>query len=197
MSEGGALSGEAQSLLGICAFVVTFSGLRSLFWESGLLPRLATVLEQLHPTAAGSAFYTALLRGLLEVTDGCIAASSLGGESAFVLTAFLLSFGGISAICQAAAAFRQLPMSFGLLLFSRLANGCIAAALADLLYRYWLADVLVGAQVVQPVAQATATGIIGGLSLIGMGSILLLTLAMNGNSTKNRFHTGKTAGEMI
>ena len=191
------VSGAAQSLLGICAFVVTFSGLRSLFWESGLLPRLVTVLEQLHPTAAGSAFYTALLRGLLEVTDGCIAASSLGGESAFVLTAFLLSFGGISAICQAAAAFRQLPMSFGLLLFSRLANGCIAAALADLLYRYWLADVLVGAQVVQPVAQATATGIIGGLSLIGMGSILLLTLAMNGNSTKNRFHTGKTAGEMI
>ena len=63
--------------------------------------------------------------------------------------------------------------------------------------QHWLADALVGAQVVQPVAQATATGIIGGLSLIGMGSILLLTLAMNGNSTKNRFHTGKTAGEMI
>lgn len=79
--------GAAQSLIGICAFVVTFSGLRSLLWETGLLPRLVTALERLWPVSGGSAFYTALLRGLLEVTDGCIAASALGGEQAFVLTA--------------------------------------------------------------------------------------------------------------
>ncbi len=118
------VSGAAQSLIGICAFVVTFSGLRSLLWETGLLPRLVTALERLWPVSGGSAFYTALLRGLLEVTDGCIAASALGGEQAFVLTAFLLSFGGVSVICQAAAAFRRLPMSFGLLFFSRRGLHC-------------------------------------------------------------------------
>ena len=191
------VSGAAQSLIGICAFVVTFSGLRSLLWETGLLPRLVTALERLWPVSGGSAFYTALLRGLLEVTDGCIAASALGGEQAFVLTAFLLSFGGVSVICQAAAAFRRLPMSFGLLFFSRFAGGCIAAALASLLYQRCLADLLAGMQYTQPVAQATVAGIIGGLSLIGMGSILLLSMAMNGISTKKRFSTGKTVGEMI
>lgn len=191
------VSGAAQSLIGICAFVVTFSGLRSLLWETGLLPRLVTALERLWPVSGGSAFYTALLRGLLEVTDGCIAASALGGEQAFVLTAFLLSFGGVSVICQAAAAFHRLPMSFGLLFFSRFAGGCIAAALASLLYQRCLADLLAGMQYTQPVAQATVAGIIGGLSLIGMGSILLLSMAMNGISTKNRFSTGKTVGEMI
>ena len=102
------VSSAAQSLIGICAFVVTFSGLRSLLWETGLLPRLVTALERLWPVSGGSAFYTALLR-----------------------------------------------------------------------------------------AQATVAGIIGGLSLIGMGSILLLSMAMNGISTKNRFSTGKTVGEMI
>ena len=174
------VSSAAQSLIGICAFVVTFSA-----------------LERLWPVSGGSAFYTALLRGLLEVTDGCIAASVLGGEQAFVLTAFLLSFGGVSVICQAAAAFRRLPMSFGLLFFSRFAGGCIAAALASLLYQRCLADLLAGMQYTQPVAQATVAGIIGGLSLIGMGSILLLSMAMKGISTKNRFSTGKTVGEMI
>ena len=191
------VSSAAQSLIGICAFVVTFSGLRSLLWETGLLPRLVTALERLWPVSGGSAFYTALLRGLLEVTDGCIAASALGGEQAFVLTAFLLSFGGVSVICQATAAFRRLPMSFGLFFFSRFAGGCIAAALASLLYQRCLADLLAGMQYIQPVAQATVADIIGGLSLIGMGSILLLSMAMNGISTKNRFSTGKTVGEMI
>ena len=100
-------------------------------------------------------------------------------------------------ICQAAAAFHRLPMSFGLLFFSRFAGGCIAAALASLLYQRCLADLLAGMQYTQPVAQATVAGIIGGLSLIGMGSILLLSMAMNGISTKNRFSTGKTVGEMI
>ena len=191
------VSGAARSLIGICAFVVTFSGLRSLLWGAGLLPRLVTGLERLWPVSGGSAFYSALLRGLLEVTDGCVAASALGGEQAFVLTAFLLSFGGVSVICQAAAAFRRLPMGFGLLFFSRFANGCIAAGLASLLYRRYLADLLAGMQYVQPAAQATAAGIIGGISLMGMGAILLLSLAMNGISTKSRFSTGKTAGEMI
>ncbi len=50
------VSGAAQSLIGICAFVVTFSGLRSLLWETGLLPRLVTALERLWPVSGGSAF---------------------------------------------------------------------------------------------------------------------------------------------
>ena len=191
------VTAAAQSLVGICAFVVTFSGVRSLLWETGLLPALVTWLERLCPAPGGSAFYSALLRGLLEVTDGCVAASSLGGEQAFVLTAFLLSFGGISVLCQAAAAFPRLPMSFGLLLFSRLANGCIAAALASLFYRRFLADLLAGAPLARPVAADGVSGVIGGLCLIGLASIILLSVAINGISTKNTIRTGKTTGEMV
>ena len=191
------VSGAARSMLTICAFVAAFSGLRALLLESGALPRLCTGLQRLWPVPEGTAFYTALIRGLLEVTDGCMAAASLPRETAFVLTAFLLSFGGVSVLFQAASAFGRLPMGFGLFFFSRLANGCVAACLAYGIYRCGLLGEEAGAALVHPVMGGGAAGIVGGLALIGMCSIVLLTVVIGGISTKNEVAYGKKADEMI
>ena len=191
------VSGAARSMLTICAFVITFSGLRTLLLESGTLPWLCTGLQRLWPVPEGTAFYTALVRGLLEVTDGCLAAASLPRETAFVLTAFLLSFGGLSVLFQAASAFKRLPMGFGFFFFSRLANGCTAACLAYGIYRCGLLGVEAGAALAQPVMGGGAAGIVGGLAVIGMCSIVLLTVVIGGISTKTEVGYGKKADEMI
>lgn len=185
------VTGAAQSMLNICAFVITFSAIGALLAHTGVLPRVCTFLVKNLPLRFGTPFYSALLSGLLEVTGGCIAAASLGGETAFVLTAFLLSFGGLSVLFQAASAFQQLPMSFGLLLFSRLANACVAASAACLIYRQFLADLPTAAGYARPVIYAGPGSLLTALCLIGMCSIVLLSAVINGISTKNSPSYGK------
>ena len=191
------VTGAAQSMLNICAFVVTFSAVGALLVHTGVLPRVCTFLVRRLPFRFGTAFYSALLGGMLEVTGGCISAAALGGETSFVLTAFLLSFGGLSVLFQAASAFERLPMSFGLLLFSRLANACAAACIACLLYRRFLADLPTALGYSQPVIYATPGSLLTALCLIGMCSIVLLSAVINGISTKNSGNYGKSANKMV
>ena len=187
------VTGAAQSMLGICAFVITFSAIGALLRHTGVMPWLCTALVKGLPFGFGTPFYNALLGGMLEVTSGCITAASLGGETAFILPAFLLSFGGFSVLFQAASAFEKLPMSFLLLLFSRLANACMAACLACPLYRYFIAELSMSASYAQPVIYATPKSLLMALCLIRMCSIVLLSAVINGISTKNHISYGKAA----
>ena len=88
-------------------------------------------------------------------------------------------------------------MGFGLFFFSRLANGCVAACLAYGIYRCGLLGEEAGAALVRPVMGGGAAGVVGGLALIGMCSIVLLTVVIGGISTKNEVAYGKKADEMI
>jgi len=75
------VSDSASGMLTLSAFVILFSGILSLLQEFGPLI------------------------GLLEVTKGCLLAAETSALYGELMAAFLLSFGGLSVICQAAAGF--------------------------------------------------------------------------------------------
>ena len=111
------VSDSALGMLSLCAFVILFSG-------------ILTVCRSLGPVTA-----------LLEVTKGCSEASLLGGVRGELLAAFLLSFGGLSVIFQAASGYSSYgqTLHFGRFFFWRMVSGAISALWYGML-RYLFAD---------------------------------------------------------
>lgn len=130
-----AVRGASASMLSVCAFVVAFAAITALLTALGVLDALAGALGTLFP-ALGAPFFSAALSGVLEVTNGCIQAGTLGGRAGFTLCAFLTSFSSFSIMFQVSACFsRENSPRFGPFYRSRLAHGAISALLASLLYQ--------------------------------------------------------------
>ena len=137
-----AVRSASASMLSVCAFVVAFAAITALLSAVGAVGVLAQSLGALFP-ALGAPFFSAVLSGALEVTNGCIQASALGGRAGFTLCAFLTSFSSLSIMFQVRACFSQenLPR-FGPFYRSRLAHGAITALLANLFYQLLPAQTL-------------------------------------------------------
>lgn len=164
-----AVSDSASGMLTLCSFIVLFSGLLAL---------LTPLREQF-------GFWGSLFCGLVEVTQGCVIACELPGVNGEALAAFLLSFSGLSVICQAAAGFS----SFGeilrpaVFLFWRTVSGFCAAGWY-LLLRLCFGDFLYHAQavfgwvgaMVQPTAGFHSTSIPMTICLLALCAIAALTL---------------------
>lgn len=137
-----AVRSASASMLSVCAFVVAFAAITALLSAVGAVGMLAQSLGALFP-ALGAPFFSAALSGVLEVTNGCIQASALGGRAGFTLCAFLTSFSSLSIVFQVRACFSQenLPR-FGPFYRSRLAHGAITALLANLFYQLLPAQTL-------------------------------------------------------
>ncbi|MCI8649547.1 MAG: hypothetical protein HFG20_05460 [Anaerotruncus sp.] len=182
-----AVQGAAAGMLGICAFVVAFSALSALLRALGILPFAAALLGQLFPRL-GSSFFDAALTGLLEVTNGCVAAAQLHTREGFILCAFLVSFSSFSILFQIRSCFpADTDLSFAMFYRSRLAHGLLSALLAGLFWRWLPVQVLSAiASSVQPVPVATPNRFISSICLVCMCTILLFPQS----SAVSRFHTG-------
>lgn len=173
-----AVTGGAMGMFSICAFVVIFSGLITFLNASGALPALAAFLARTLPFGVGSDFYAALFTGLLEVTGGCVAAAALPGRTAFLLTAFLISFGGLSILCQVVACFPGGKVDFRPLLLSRLAGGILTTAIAAPLYDRFCAGYPVYSSLYPPILVVSPKSALIAICLIGMCSIVLLGVSL-------------------
>ncbi|MDD2956345.1 MAG: hypothetical protein PHD67_08530 [Oscillospiraceae bacterium] len=108
-----------SGVLGICGYVLAFSA----------------VIAALKACGMKSGFPAALLSGILEVTTGCLGARELGGLSGLLLAAFLISFSGISVVCQVFSFFPPGKISFVFFLGSRILHGSLTCGLTLLLIR--------------------------------------------------------------
>lgn len=92
-----AVTDSAKSIIVICAFVILFSSLNSLFTYIGTVQYIASAVSKIiPPPPADPLFYNRAAAGILEVTNGCAAASGSSGIAAVLLTAAMLGFSGIS-----------------------------------------------------------------------------------------------------
>lgn len=164
----------SAGILSICSFVVAFCALTSLLHALGFFRSAASLLGVLFPVL-GQDFFAALLTGLLEVTNGCIAAASLRTFEGFILCAFLVSFSSLSIIFQIKSCFSaDSGVRFTLFYRSRIAHGTLTALVAALLYRFLPpSSFAVAATAVTPVPKATPNMLITCLCLICMCSMLL------------------------
>ena len=74
-----------------------------------------------------------LFEGMVELTRGCIDASTLPLYPAMIICSFLISFGGISTILQSKAMLKKLRMPTWLFSVQKLTQGIISAAITALL----------------------------------------------------------------
>ncbi len=170
----GAVQSASAGILSICAFVVAFSAISSFFGALGILDFLACLLSRALPVLS-PAFFSAALSGLLEATNGCVAAAALHTRAGFVLCAFLVSFSSLSIIFQVKSCFSTgMVPRFGRFYLSRLTHGTLTALLAAFAYRLIPpADLAAAAIAAAPVPKATPNMVITSICLVCMCTILL------------------------
>lgn len=128
------VTGAANSMLGISAFVVFFSAVSTLFFSTGLMnssARLLSLLPGMHQFDATTA--QTILRGCLEVSGGCAAAVHNGQAVLEVLSAFL-SWSGLSVIFQVLFAVRGSGLSARGYVFCRPLHMFLSILLTILLF---------------------------------------------------------------
>lgn len=76
-----------------------------------------------------------LIRGALELVDGCLCASILSGMKAAVYVSFIVSFGGLSAIFQSISVSKDIPYSKKLFVLGKVIHGFISALICYILIR--------------------------------------------------------------
>ena len=169
--------GAAAGMFGICAFVTAFSALAALLRASGLLFIVCNFLGYFFP-ALGESFFHAAVNGVLEVTNGCIAAAPL--PHGFLLIAFLVSFSSLSIIFQIKSCFSR-PIPFGRFYGSRLLHGLFTTSFAFLGQRLFPQALQASAVWGKPVLSAHPNTVVSTVCLIAKCTILFFTPSKNRN----------------
>ncbi len=119
-----AVTGAAQSMLAVCAYVLFFSAIL------GALESVCTRLPLPAPLGA-------LLYGAVEMSGGIARAAKIGDPTqAAMLCAALSCFSGISVMCQIMTVCHGRGFRFLPYFLAKLAQGILAAALCGLALRY-------------------------------------------------------------
>lgn len=128
-----AVKSASSGMIIMCSFIVLFYAVTALLESSGATSAAVSVLGSVTPMDEG--FWRALITGMLEVTSGCIAAASTAGSAPFMLTAFLISFSGISVICQISSCFPPGAIDLQPFILSRVVHGFLTMLISYPLFR--------------------------------------------------------------
>lgn len=129
------VTSSAQSVIVISAFVVLFSSLNSLLDYTGAAAAAANALSKFLPSPAGDPqFFNRVITGILEVTNGCAAASGSYGMSAVLLTAAILGFSGLSVQFQVISMISEANLSARLFIVTRFLHVALSVLFAFILF---------------------------------------------------------------
>ena len=181
------VAGTGAGMLNICAFVLLCSGFSSLLAARGVTPFLGGLVRNFTGGFISQQGGETLLAGALEICGGCAMAGGLDRRQAALVLPFLLSFGGLSVICQVSACFSGGLEKPGLFLRSRLIHGLLTQLLAGPPL-YLLARTVPAGLILSPTLGGDSRTVPGTVCLLAMCAILLLTLesGTGGNQSKRQ-----------
>jgi len=130
------------------------------------------------PFVSGRGTLQAAAAALLEVTNGCRLAASIGGARGAILAAFLLSFGGFGALCQAAAIAAEGEIPLRGIFPARAACGAVAAGLTALWLRLFPQTLAVWANADEPMLFSSPNRMIGAVCLCAMIGMALSNISI-------------------
>ncbi len=169
------VTGACETLLIMCGFVSLFAAATALIDVSGVVGWLAGG----HPPA--EKLVGALIACVLEVSGGCTAAASLGGNAPLFL-GFAVGFAGLSVQCQLAASLRGLGILGADFFAARVAQGALTAVLACLLYHCIPLSEAVWGTWQTPVVQAASGSAAVSAALLVLCGVWLLTVGEKSES---------------
>lgn len=109
------VSGGAEVIISICAWVTLFAAISAL---------IKTVITNAH--------FNAVISSFLEITFGSVEISKIGIKP--YMYSLLLSFGGLSTICQIKQATNKINPSFSFIIIYRIIHGAVATIISYFLF---------------------------------------------------------------
>lgn len=172
-----AVSGAAGGLLNICAFLLAFSALLGGLQALGVPQQASEGLSRLTGGLLRPEGAQALLSGALEICCGCARAQALPPAQAALILPFLVSFSGLSVICQTAAIFSGSGVRMGPMAAGRALHGVLTALLAT--PRLYLDSLARGAFAPAGVTLAQGSSAAGGAALLLLCALLYLSIGFS------------------
>lgn len=121
-----------SSVISVCvvgAFISIFFVFTSIACDFCLLSPLIMIFKPL----LGENVATQFCKGIIECTQGAIYLSKISGNLPIILTSFLISFGGISVICQSAVYLKKAEVSTLGFVCTKLLHGLFSAFITALI----------------------------------------------------------------
>lgn len=165
-----AVSDSARSMLAICAFVVLFSALSATLAAAGVLTGTAALLAGVARAPGAAPVILQGLIGLLEVTNGCAAASHTGGLAGLLLISAMLAWSGFSVHFQVMASIGNSGLSARRFILTRPLHMLFSVGLTLLLFHFYPAAV--------PAFAGTGTALSPAFHSAPASTALLLLCAM-------------------
>ncbi len=130
------VTGAAQSILNICAFILCFAVLIRLAARSGLMGLLSGLLSRLlGPLGLTETWAQRLLTGLLELSSGVSSLTDGALSGRLSMAAFMLGWAGLSVHCQVLAFLGDSGLSIRTYVAGKLLHGGLSALLTALLFQ--------------------------------------------------------------
>ncbi len=130
------VTGAAQSVLNICAFILCFAVLIRLAVRSGLMALSAGALSRLlSPLGLTETWAQRLLTGALELSSGVSSLTDGALSGRLSMAAFMLGWAGLSVHCQVLAFLGDSGLSMRTYVAGKLLHGGLSAALTGALFR--------------------------------------------------------------
>lgn len=171
--------GAALGMVVICGFVLLFSALIALLGVGGLLGRLSCMLSAATLGLIPADVFVCAFSGMLEVTYGSMFCANLPSSSARLLVPFLLAFGSVSVMCQVAACFEGQRVNLRPFILSRFLHGVLTTVIAQPLLALVPKTSPVFLPGERPLPYTTPATMPATLLMIGMASVLLISLSRN------------------
>jgi len=135
------VTGAAQSVINICAFILCFAVLIRLAARSGLMACLAGLLSRLlGPLGLTETWAQRLLTGALEMSSGVSSLTDGTLSGRLSMAAFMLGWAGLSVHCQVLAFLGDSGLSMRTYVAGKLLHGGLSALLTSTLFRLFPLD---------------------------------------------------------
>ncbi len=135
------VTGAAQSVINICAFILCFAVLIRLAARSGLMACLAGLLSRLlGPLGLTETWAQRLLTGALEMSSGVSSLTDGTLSGRLSMAAFMLGWAGLSVHCQVLAFLGDSGLSMRTYVAGKLLHGGLSALLTSILFRLFPLD---------------------------------------------------------
>lgn len=147
---------STESMLGMCAWVIVFSGIIAIF---SLLPLGENILLW--------------LRIITEVTSGCKTAVGVYSNS---IQALIIGWAGLSVHCQCYPMIKQLDMKYSRFALSRLIHAGLSATLADAMFRIFPVEEQVFSTGTDVIPEAFSVSVPAGVAMLFLAAFLVIEM---------------------
>lgn len=195
----GSVSGSFLSILNICAFVVFFTVVIRLLFQTGIMSAAAIGLGAVFAPLGFTAQWAQwLLTGLLELSSGVTAMAGSGALAGRLsMAAFMLGWAGVSVHCQVLSFLGDSGLSPRTYLVGKFLHGGLSALMTAQLCRFFSLDLAVSSYLAEQVEGITAMNFHSALTISAAAAFIVWVTFLFASAAAMENCSGKRRGKLV